>query len=118
MAAIHRIRGHGRTRVWYNSHDTTGNYVVTGPIIPANGTAMTVDGDVNPPQHTGITVTNNQTFQYINFDHCGGVYIGPLVQLSTGACVNGDRGGPAQVRNGSTGNVKAVGTISGTNGST
>jgi hypothetical protein len=115
---VDTIRANGRARVWYNGHGTTGNYVVTGSIIPANGTAMTVDGDVNPPQHTGITVSNNETFQYLNFDHYGEVYIGPLVQLSTGACVHGDSGGPAYVRSGSTGNIKAVGTISGTNSNT
>jgi hypothetical protein len=59
---VDTIRAIGRARVWYNGDRTSGNYFVTGPIIPANRTAMTVDGDVNPHQHTGITVTNNETF--------------------------------------------------------
>jgi len=111
------IRANGRPRVWYGPDNTTDYYTVNGQLLPANGSAMTVDGDANAGQHTGNTVTNNEIYGYFNDDNYGQLYIGPLVEVSTGACIGGDSGGPAYVREGGTGDVDAVGTITGTNGS-
>jgi hypothetical protein len=111
------IRANGRPRVWYGADNTTDYYTVNGQILPANGSAMTVDGDANAGQHTGNTVANNEYYGYFNDDNYGQLYIGPLVQVETSACIGGDSGGPAYVREGGTGDVDAVGTITGTNGS-
>jgi hypothetical protein len=115
-ADVDTIRANGRARVWYGGDFTTSYYTVSGSVVPANGSAMTVDGDENPPQHTGQTVSNNEIYTYLNDEHYGEIYIGPMVQLSSTACIAGNSGGPAYVRNGSTGTVNAVGTISGTGG--
>ena len=72
---------------------------------------MTIDGDVNKPQHTGIEVVNNLIYTNVVTDHYGTLYLGPMVQIRTTACVPGDSGGPAYVRVGNTGTVEAVGTI-------
>ncbi|HEY2790742.1 MAG TPA: hypothetical protein VGJ28_00195 [Micromonosporaceae bacterium] len=111
------IRANGRARVWYDRDGTTSNYVVKGFTVPANGTAMTVDGDRNPPQHTGNDISDNQVYTYFNDPPYGQVYIGPTVKINTSACVGGDSGGPAYVRIGSSGGINAVGTITGTDGS-
>jgi hypothetical protein len=113
---VDTIRANGRPRVWYGDDFTTSYYTVTGSVVPANLSLVTIDGDKNPPQHTGNTVTNNDTYGYFS-THWGDVYIGPLVELNTAACIAGDSGGPAYVRLGGSGNVSAVGTITGINGS-
>lgn len=111
------IRANGRGRVWYNGDGTTGNYTVAGSTIPAVNTSMTVDGGQNPPQHTGLNVLNSSTYITETVTGVGTFRIGPVVVVSTSACIPGDSGGPAYVRLGSTGSVNAVGTITASSGS-
>jgi hypothetical protein len=110
------IRANGKGRVWYGGDGSANSYAVRGSVVPANGSLMTVDGDVNKPQHTGNVVVNNLIYINVSTEDYGTLYLGPMVQIRTTACVPGDSGGPAYVRVGSTGTVEAVGTIDATGG--
>jgi hypothetical protein len=110
------IRANGKGRVWYGGEGSANSYAVRGSVVPSNGSLMTVDGDVNKPQHTGNEVTNNLIYIYVSTEDYGTLYVGPMVQIRTTACIPGDSGGPAYVRVGSTGTVEAVGTIDATGG--
>jgi hypothetical protein len=110
------IRANGKGRVWYGGAGSANSYAVRGSAVPSNGSLMTVDGDVNKPQHTGNEVVNNLIYINVSTNNYGTLYLGPMVQIRTTACVPGDSGGPAYVRVGNTGTVEAVGTIDATGG--
>jgi hypothetical protein len=110
------IRANGKGRVWYGGDGSANSYAVRGSVVPSNGSLMTVDGDVNKPQHTGNEVVNNLIYINVSTESYGTLYLGPMVQIRTTACVPGDSGGPAYVRVGNTGTVEAVGTIDATGG--